>query len=277
MKQERDSIKEHYGSVALDIREATRLGKAENPEGHSQHFGSGATQGEASFLYDDALIHDLPRHACSASRGCGDPVLYADLKPGESVLDLGSGGGIDALIAARLVGSRGRVCGIDMTPQMIDLARENAANASCSNVEFIEGDIEHLPFRDASFDVVISNCVINFSDDKPQVMKEAFRVLNPDGRFVFSDIVAFDAIPSALYDDLCALTGCLKGIQQEEAYRATLRDIGFTRMSLERKTLYTDEVLAEKARRKGRENLFERIAGKGAHGVTGSVIVYASH
>lgn len=276
MKQERNSIKEHYGNVALGVKESVQLGKEGNPEGDSQHVGSGVTQGEASFLYDDALIRDLPQHACSASRGCGDPVSYADLKPGESVLDLGSGGGIDALIAARLVGPQGRVCGIDMTPQMIALARENAASASCSNVEFIEGDIEHLPFSDSSFDVVISNCVINFSDDKPQVMKEAFRVLNPNGRFVFSDIVAFETIPSALYDDLCSLTGCLEGIQQERAYRTTLRNIGFTCVSLERKTLYTDEVLAEKACRKGRENLFEHIAGKGAHGVTGSVIVHAT-
>lgn len=197
------------------------------------------------------------------------------LARGERVLDLGSGGGIDAIIAARLVGESGHVHGLDMTPEMVGLARRNAKSAGIGNLEFLEGNIESIPLPDSSVDVVISNCVINFCENKQAVIEEAFRVLAPGGRFVVSDIVKLQDIPEGSYTDLCSLVGCTNGMCSIDEYRDLLANVGFTDSLVDPKTIYTLDALEEKARRKGREGLFESIKDSAVDGVCGSAIVFA--
>ncbi len=230
---------------------------------------------EALSIYDEKLVDGIPRRALVASRGCADPVSRAGLQPGERVLDLGCGGGVDAIIASRMVGPEGKVYGLDMTPEMVKLARENAQAAGAGNVEFIEGTIEDVPLPDASLDAVLSNCVINFAADKKRVFSEAARVLRPGGRLVASDIVCFSELPADAADDMAALTGCTAGIPHADAYLRMLEEAGFSEAKLEPKTLYTMEILEEKARRKGRMELFSRLAGADVGAKTGSVVIIA--
>ena len=233
------------------------------------------TTGEALGLYSGSDLEGIPAEALAASRGCGDPVAKAALQPGERVLDLGSGGGIDALIAAKNVGASGHVYGLDMTAAMVELARRNAAASGIDNVEFLEGEIENVPLPDASVDVVISNCVINFCENKTAVFAEARRVLVPGGRIVVSDIVAFKPIPPAAEKGLCEVTGCRNGITEVPAYERMLEQCGFAHVSIERKTLYTEEVLREKAQRKGRMPAFDGAIAGGGASTCGSAIVTA--
>lgn len=266
----REEIARHYAEVARAAAETgCDAGRAECCCGDE-------TGSEAARLYADDILAGIPAAVRSASRGCGDPVALADLKPGERVLDLGSGGGIDALIAARLVGPAGFVHGLDMVPEMVELARKGAVEAGIDNVAFIEGDIADIPLPDASVDVVISNCVINLCEDKAAVFKEVRRILAPGGRMVVSDIVAFKPLPAGAYEPLCTVTGCRNGIPDAELYRAMLLDCGFDDAVLEPKTRYTYEVLEEKARRKHHEEALPAIARCEAGGLTGSVIVRAS-
>jgi SAM-dependent methyltransferase len=178
-------------------------------------------------LYQDADLSGLPAEVLAASFGCGNPTAIASLRAGEVVLDLGSGAGIDCFLAAKRVGPEGRVYGVDMTPEMVALARKNAQRLGASNVEFRLGEIEHLPFPDASVDVVISNCVINLSPDKDRVFREAFRVLRPGGRLQVSDIVWLREPPSEVRRDLEAWAGCIAGALLESEYRAKLAAAGF--------------------------------------------------
>lgn len=266
-------VEQHYARVALDILE--QLGD-ETVVGCESCDDAPSSASEARELYTREVMENLPAGALAASRGCGDPVAKALLAPGEVVVDLGSGGGIDALIAARFVGAEGYVYGIDMTPEMIKLASANAADAKLANVEFIQGTIEEIPLPDACADVVLSNCVINFSDDKPRVMREACRILKPGGRFVVSDIVSYAPIAEASYEPLCRIVGCTKGMQPAETYRAMLEDAGFADVVLEPKTTYTHDVLERKAQAKDRMAFYERIADDAAiDGASGSVIIYA--
>ena len=192
------------------------------------------------------------------------------------MLDLGCGGGIDALIAARLVGKRGSVYGVDMTPEMVQLATKNASDAQAGNVTFLQGNIEKLPLQSESVDVVLSNCVINFSNDKPQVMREAYRVLAPSGRFVVSDIVSYAPIRKESYEPLCRIVGCTNGMSSAQSYVRALEEAGFVDVRLERKTNYTFDVLKQRAQQKGRMEFFQRIENDAAmSGACGSVIVYA--
>lgn len=226
--------------------------------------------------YGPEVLAALPPKARTASRGCGDPVAVAGLQPGEVVLDLGSGGGIDALIASVLVGEQGRVYGVDMTPEMIELARANAREAGASNLEFVEGRIECIPLPNSSVDVVISNCVINLSCDKPAVLREACRVLRPGGRLVVSDIVALKPLPAAVEPQLRRITGCLNGMLEREPYERLLVQAGFARASIEPKTVYTFEVLEPRCARKGRSALLDEVRTcPEADGATGSAIVRA--
>jgi ubiquinone/menaquinone biosynthesis C-methylase UbiE len=173
-----------------------------------------------------------------ASLGCGNPTALAKLNPGEVVLDLGSGGGIDVLLSARRVGAAGKAYGLDMTDDMLALARENQRRSGLSNVEFLKGEIEHIPLPDASVDVVISNCVINLSADKDQVLAEAFRVLRPEGRFAVSDIVVRGDVPADLRRDVELWIGCVAGALEESEYRKKLARAGFEAIDLEPTRIY---------------------------------------
>ena len=186
-----------------------------------------------SDIYSDGQRGELPREAVNASLGCGNPTALIELRRGETVLDLGSGGGIDVLLSARRVGPDGKVYGLDMTDEMLALARENQRKAGAANVEFLKGEIEHIPLPDQSVDVIISNCVINLSADKDRVLTEAFRVLKPGGRFAVSDVVTRGEIPAAIRDDIEAWTGCIAGALDEHDYREKLERIGFSNVDVE--------------------------------------------
>jgi len=190
--------------------------------------GTGESSLVTADLYSQAELGTIPVAAALASLGCGNPTALAELKPGERVLDLGSGGGIDVLLSARRVGPGGFAYGLDMTDAMLELAERNQAEAGIENVRFLKGIIEDIPLPAESVDVVISNCVINLSADKSQVLREAFRVLTPGGRFAVSDIVFQGHIPQALRHDLESWAGCIAGALEEETYRELLAATGFT-------------------------------------------------
>jgi len=192
-------------------------------------------------LYDAEQAASVPVEALEASLGCGNPTALASLREGEVVLDLGSGGGIDVILSARRVGPTGRAIGVDMTDEMLDLARRNAAAAGVPNVEFRKGEIEALPLADAEADVVISNCVINLSADKPRVLAEAYRVLKPGGRFAVSDIVVRGEIPTGIRRSLELWAGCVAGALEEEEYRRLLAEAGFESVEIEPTRVYGAE------------------------------------
>ena len=189
-------------------------------------------------LYADSQAGEVPAEALLASLGCGNPTALAELKPGEIVLDLGSGGGIDVLLSARRVAPRGKAYGLDMTDEMLALARENQRKAGIANVEFLRGEIENIPLPDGSVDVVISNCVINLSADKGRVLREAFRVLKPGGRLAVADIVVRGAVPPAIQKNLELWVGCMAGALEEKQYRALLAAAGFVAVSIEPTRVY---------------------------------------
>jgi arsenite methyltransferase len=184
-------------------------------------------------LYESGETSGLPDAAVQASLGCGNPTALAELHEGEVVLDLGSGGGIDVLLSARRVGPTGKAYGLDMTDEMLELARANAAKAGATNVEFLKGEIERIPLPDASVDVIISNCVINLSADKRQVLREAFRVLKPGGRFAVSDVVIRGEAPAALRRDAELWVGCVAGALEEQEFKALLTEAGFAEADIE--------------------------------------------
>ena len=194
-----------------------------------------------SNLYSDHETVELPEAAVLASLGCGNPTALAELKQGETVLDLGSGGGIDVLLSARRVGPTGKAYGLDMTDEMLALARENQKKAGAENVEFLKGEIEHIPLPDNSVDVIISNCVINLSADKDQVLREAFRVLKPGGRFAVSDVVTRGQVPEELRRDMLLWVGCIAGALEENDYKAKLNVAGFAQTSIEPTRIYRVE------------------------------------
>ena len=191
-----------------------------------------------SNLYGDHETGDLPEAAVLASLGCGNPTALAELKPGETVVDLGSGGGIDVLLSARRVGPTGKAYGLDMTDEMLVLARENRRKAGADNVEFLKGEIEAIPLPDNSVDVIISNCVVNLSADKDRVLREAFRVLKPGGRFAVSDVVTRGAVPEHLRRDVLLWVGCIAGALEENEYRAKLTSAGFEAIGIEPTRIY---------------------------------------
>jgi ubiquinone/menaquinone biosynthesis C-methylase UbiE len=192
-------------------------------------------------LYQAGETAGLPEEAVRASLGCGNPTALADLKPGETVLDLGSGGGIDVLLSARRVGPTGKAYGLDMTDEMLALARENQRQAGVENVEFLKGEMESIPLPDNSVDVIISNCVINLSADKDRVLQEAFRVLKPGGRLAISDIVVRGEVPAEVRRSVELWIGCLAGALEEGEYRAKLAAAGFADIDLEPTRIYRAE------------------------------------
>ncbi len=192
-------------------------------------------------LYDAAQASQIPEDAMKASLGCGNPTALAQLNAGETVLDLGSGGGIDVLLSAKRVGPTGKAYGLDMTDEMLALARENQRKAGVSNVEFLKGEIENIPLPDNSVDVIISNCVINLSADKGRVMREAFRVLKPGGRFAVSDVVVRGDVPEAVRKNVLLWVGCIAGALKDTEYISTLVDAGFESVEIEPTRVYNVE------------------------------------
>ena len=227
-------VKDKYAQAALRVT-----------GGGSSCCGSTASTRECdpitSNLYSEAEAAALPAEAKAASLGCGNPTALADLAPGEIVLDLGSGGGIDVLLSARRVGPTGKAYGLDMTDEMLALARENQHKAEVENVEFLKGEIEQIPLPDASVDVIISNCVINLSADKDRVLTEAFRVLKPGGRFAVSDVVVRGEVPADIRKSMELWIGCVAGALEENEYRAKLGNAGFEAIEVEPTRIYRVE------------------------------------
>ncbi len=231
----KEIVKEKYGQAALRVQN-----------------GGGGCCGRApasglsgdpitSNLYDSAQASAIPEEAMLASLGCGNPTALAKLNPGEVVLDLGSGGGIDVLLSARRVGPTGKAYGLDMTDEMLALANENKRKAGAENVEFLKGEIENIPLPDNSVDVIISNCVINLSADKDRVLREAFRVLKPGGRFAVSDVVTRGAIPDEIRKRVLLWVGCVAGALDENEYRSKLKAAGFEQVEVEPTRIYRVE------------------------------------
>ena len=220
-----EAVKERYGAIARSAGALTC--------GTGGGCCTGADDPISSQLYSAAETGNLPPEAVAASLGCGNPTALLPLTGGEIVLDLGSGGGIDVLLTARRVGPTGKVYGLDATEDMLALARENQRKAGVGNVEFINGTIEAIPLPDSSIDVIISNCVINLSADKDAVLREAFRVLKPGGRFAVSDVVSRGAVSDDLRRDMARWVGCISGALEEQEYASKLRAAGFDDVSIE--------------------------------------------
>src|SRR6202046_585695 len=230
----KEVVKEKYGQAALRVK-----------AGGSSCCGASASSGccdpITSNLYDEVQAGQIPEEAMLASLGCGNPTALAELCPGDVVLDLGSGGGIDVLLSARRVGPTGKAYGLDMTDEMLALANENKRKAGAENVEFLRGEIEHIPLPDNSVDVVISNCVINLSPDKAQVLREAFRVLKPGGRFAASDVVMRGEIRQEIRKNVLLWVGCVAGALDEADYRGKLAAAGFQDIDIEPTRIYRAE------------------------------------
>ncbi len=231
----KDVVKEKYGQAALRVK-----------TGGSSCCGATAASGSGcdpitSNLYDSSQTGQVPLEAVLASLGCGNPTALATLNPGEVVLDLGSGGGIDVLLSAKRVGPTGKAYGLDMTDEMLALANENKRKAGVENVEFLKGEIEHIPLPNDSVDVIISNCVINLSADKDQVLKEALRVLKPGGRFAVSDVVTRGEMPAQIRQSVLLWVGCVAGALEENEYRTKLASAGFENIEIEPTRIYRVE------------------------------------
>ncbi len=230
----KEVVKEKYGEAALRVK-----------SGGSSCCGATTSTGcgdpITSNLYDLSQAGQIPEEALLASLGCGNPTALAKLNPGEIVLDLGSGGGIDVLLSARRVGPTGKAYGLDMTDEMLALAEDNKRKAGVENVEFLKGEIEHIPLPDNSVDVVISNCVINLSADKDAVLREAFRVLKPGGRFAVSDVVTRGEMHPEIRKNVLLWVGCVAGALEENEYRSKLASAGFEHIDLEPTRIYRIE------------------------------------
>lgn len=233
------TVQEKYGEAA---RRAAK-GQTADCSGSSGCCGSTSETWDpiTADLYEEGQTAGLPAKALLASLGCGNPTALAELHEGETVLDLGSGGGIDVLLSARRVGPTGKAYGLDMTDDMLALANENRRKAGAENVEFLKGEIEHIPLPDNTVDVIISNCVINLSGDKEQVLREAFRVLKPGGRFAVSDVVVRGDVPEAIKRNMELWIGCVAGALEEQQFLSLLSNVGFVNPSIEPTRIYSPE------------------------------------
>jgi SAM-dependent methyltransferase len=229
-----EQVKEKYGSAARAVAESGSVQACCDP-------ALRCCDPITSNLYGSDQTGIIPEKAVKASLGCGNPTALIDLQPGETVLDLGSGGGIDVLLSARRVGSTGKAYGLDMTDDMLALARANQREAGATNVEFLKGEIENIPVPDNSVDVIISNCVINLSADKDRVLREAFRVIKPGGRFAVSDVVVRGDVPEEVRKSMLLWVGCIAGALQEEEYATKLGGAGFEQVSIEPTRVYNIE------------------------------------
>jgi arsenite methyltransferase len=235
MANVQQAVREKYGAIAESVRRASEGGTACSPT------ACGCGDPISTNLYSDAETTGLPADAVAASLGCGNPTALIALQPGQTVLDLGSGGGIDVLLSAKRVGPTGKAFGLDMTDAMLALARDNQRKAGATNVEFLKGTIESIPLPDNSVDVIISNCVINLSSDKDTVLREAFRVLKPGGRFAVSDVVVRGEVPADIRRNMELWVGCIAGALDEQDYGAKLRAAGFVGVEVEPWRVYKVE------------------------------------
>ena len=255
----KEAVKEKYGRAALRVAQG---GSA--CCGSVASTASGCCDPITSNLYDAAQAGQIPEEAMLASLGCGNPTALANLNPGETVLDLGSGGGIDVLLSARRVGPTGKAFGLDMTDEMLALANENKSKSGLANVQFLKGEIEHIPLPDNSVDVIISNCVINLSADKNRVLREAFRVLKQGGRFAVSDVVTRGEIAPEIRQSVLLWVGCIAGALEEGEYRNKLASAGFEQIEIEPTRIYRVEDAREFLIEKGLDvdALAEQVDGK---------------
>jgi SAM-dependent methyltransferase len=232
--QVKEEVRQKYGSAARAVAAEGSVAACCDP-------GLRCCDPITTNLYSVDQMGSIPQKATQASLGCGNPTALIELKAGQTVLDLGSGGGIDVLLSARRVGPTGKAYGLDMTDDMLALARENQRQAGAENVEFLKGEMENIPLPANSVDVVISNCVINLSADKDRVLREAFRVLRPGGRFAVSDVVTRGEVPEAVRQSMLLWVGCIAGALEENDYRTKLLDAGFTDVDLEPTRIYNIE------------------------------------
>ncbi len=255
----KDIVREKYGEAAARVS-----------RGEQKRCCGGAGGGECgadpitSNLYDAVQAGEVPEEALLASLGCGNPTALAELRPGETVLDLGSGGGIDVLLSAKRVGPTGKAFGLDMTDQMLELAEENKRKSGLTNVHFLKGEIENIPLPDDSVDVIISNCVINLSGDKDRVLKEAFRVLKPGGRFAVSDVVVRGEVPDAIRRSVELWVGCVAGALSDQDYLSKLANAGFENARIEVTRVYSVEDAKELLANRGEDvaRLAQEVDGK---------------
>jgi SAM-dependent methyltransferase len=244
----KDAVKEKYGQAAARVASGEALPAdccAPTTSGSSSCCGGGSTDAITSNLYALSQTEGIPDTALMASLGCGNPTALAELKAGETVLDLGSGGGIDVLLSARRVGPSGKAYGLDMTDEMLSLANENKKKAGATNVEFLKGEIENVPLPDNTVDVIISNCVVNLSGDKRRVLQESFRVLKPGGRFAISDVVVRGQVPQEIRKSMELWIGCVAGALEEQEFHKLLGEAGFTDVSIEPTRIYQPEDAAQ--------------------------------
>jgi len=234
MSDIKEVVREKYGQAALRVTSGGSSCCGSSP-------ATSCCDPITSNLYDAGQAGQIPEEALLASLGCGNPTALAKLNPGDTVLDLGSGGGIDVLLSAKRVGPTGKAYGLDMTDEMLALANENKRKAGIDNAEFLKGEIEHIPLPDATVDVVISNCVINLSADKDAVLREAFRVLKPGGRFAVSDVVTRGDVPDEIRQNVLLWVGCVAGAMEEDEYRSKLKSAGFEQIELEPTRVYQVE------------------------------------
>ena len=255
----KDIVRKKYGDAAARVSQG---------EGNGCCGGAGSRECGAdpitSNLYDTVQAGDVPEKALLASFGCGNPTALAELRPGETVLDLGSGGGIDVLLSAKRVGPTGRAFGLDMTDQMLALAEENKRKSGLTNVHFLKGEIENVPLPDSSVDVIISNCVINLSGDKDRVLQEAFRVLKPGGRFAVSDVVVRGEVPDAIRRSVELWVGCVAGALSDRDYLSKLASAGFANAAIEVTRVYSVEDAREFLANRGEDiaRLAQEVDGK---------------
>lgn len=268
VKNVREEVKKHYGGIAKKVSETTR----------SSCCGSGACCGNAtndSTLYSVEYIAGLPEEAINASLGCANPISLANPQEGEIVLDLGSGGGIDVLIFAKFVGERGKVYGLDMTDEMLELANHNKEKSGVKNVEFIKGYIEDIPLADESVDVVTSNCVINLTESKEDALKEAYRVLKKGGRIAIADVVKLKTIPDEIKQSVQMWVGCFSGALSIEEYEGILKKVGFKDIEITPVNIYTKEAIRSIVDGKKLDDIYSNLDENALDGAFASVHVKA--
>lgn len=252
-KNIREEIKKHYGGIARRVSKGTKScccgGKA----------CCGDATGSDAALYSAEYIAGLPAEAIDASLGCANPVALANLQKGETVLDLGSGGGIDVLISAKLVGETGKVYGLDMTEEMLKLANRNKEKSGAENAEFLKGYIEDIPLKDESVDVVTSNCVINLTESKEAALKEAYRVLKKGGRLAIADIVELKPVPEEIKRSVQMWVGCVSGALRVQEYERILTKVGFTDIEITPVNIYTKEIIQGLAAVEELEHIYTRL------------------